>query len=85
MNSTKMDAYITKLNKMDAEIAQLNKDEYTAQLNEIDLIVLRVARQTLGSLFDLEKSRDYRRWLESNIHLSKEGKDKRVPTITTTP
>jgi hypothetical protein len=60
-------------------------DAYIAQLNEIDLIALRIARETLGSLFDLEKSRDYIRWLEGNIHLSEEGKYKRVLTLATTP
>lgn len=82
MDAKKMDAYIAKIDKMDAEIAKLQgEDEYTSQLNEIDLIVLRVARETLGRLFDLEKSRDYRRWLESR----KQTKDVGVPTLTPPP
>jgi hypothetical protein len=56
-------------------------DAYIAQLNEMDLIALRIARETLGTLFDLEKSRDYIRWLE----LGKQAENKRVATDATAP
>lgn len=37
--------------------------EYLASLSEIDLLCLKIAKESLGSLFDIKKSNDYMKWL----------------------
>lgn len=37
--------------------------EYLASLSEIDLLCLKIAKESLGSLFDIKKSNDYKKWI----------------------
>lgn len=38
--------------------------EYIASLSEVDLLCLKIARQTLNSLFDIKKSNDFLKWVK---------------------
>jgi len=42
--------------------------EYIASLSEVDLLCLKIARQTLGSLFDIKKSNDFLKWVNRHHH-----------------
>lgn len=46
--------------------------EYIASLSEVDLLCLKIARQTLGSLFDIKKSNDFLKWVKGHHMLLKD-------------
>lgn len=56
----------SQINKKQPNIIQLNISSYVKSLNDIEKKALEIAKEDLGSSFDLEKSIGYLSWLKKN-------------------
>mgnify|MGYP006087783527 CR=1 FL=1 len=56
----------SQINKKQSNIIQLNISSYVKSLNDIEKKALEIAKEDLGSSFDLEKSIGYLSWLKKN-------------------